>query len=176
MNNRYCAFLRGVNVKGTRMKMAEVCALFERIGMNDVSSVLASGNIIFSSEKDASQLKNILEAALSGHFNYEAFLFLRNKNEVQALIQNNPYLSEPNFHIYGFICNHGIEKTLQSEFDNAQTSEGEEGRIVAGNFYWKVEKGNTLGTEFGKILGRNTLKNVLTSRNMNTIEKVLKKM
>jgi uncharacterized protein (DUF1697 family) len=40
-----------VNVKGTNMKMAEVCALFQKSGMENVQAVLASGNIIFSSNK-----------------------------------------------------------------------------------------------------------------------------
>ena len=43
---KFCAFLRGVNVKGTNMKMADVCKVFSDAGMQDVSSVLASGNII----------------------------------------------------------------------------------------------------------------------------------
>lgn len=49
---KYCAFLRGVNVKGTNMKMAEVCEVFKKAGMVEVSSVLASGNIIFASDKE----------------------------------------------------------------------------------------------------------------------------
>lgn len=176
MNHRYCAFLRGVNVKGTRMKMAEVCSVFENAGMGDVSSILASGNILFSSEKNATELKKILEDNMSGHFNYEAYLFLRNKKEVQSLVQNNPYEPDPSFHVYGFIVNDGIEKILMSEFEKSQNGDGEEGRIAAGNFYWKVAKGNTLGTEFSKILGRKTLKSDFTSRNMNTMVKVLKKL
>lgn len=58
---KYCAFLRGVNVKGTNMKMAEVCKVFQDIGVKDVSSVLASGNIIFSSDDSAENLKTKLE-------------------------------------------------------------------------------------------------------------------
>jgi uncharacterized protein (DUF1697 family) len=50
---KYCAFLRGVNVKGTNMKMAEVCQVFKDAGMKDVASILASGNIVFSSDKKA---------------------------------------------------------------------------------------------------------------------------
>lgn len=83
--SKYCAFLRGVNVKGTNMKMAEVCTVFEKAGMNDVSSVLASGNILFSSEKDAKELKEILEESMSEHFSYEAFLFVKNQQEIETI-------------------------------------------------------------------------------------------
>ncbi len=72
---KYCAFLRGVNVKGTNMKMAEVCKVFRDAGMQEVSSVLASGNIIFSSSASEEALKTELEQKLSTYFDYEAFSF-----------------------------------------------------------------------------------------------------
>ena len=51
---KYCAFLRGVNVKGTAMKMAEVIEVFKNTGVKNVSSVLATGNILF--EENTSRL------------------------------------------------------------------------------------------------------------------------
>ncbi len=174
--NRFCAFLRGVNVKGTNMKMAEACSVFEKQGMENVSAVLASGNILFSSGKNADELKNILENAMSGHFSYEAFLFVKDKVEIGAIFSDNPFETRPGFHIYGFIGVGGIEKTLMEEFEKSEKTEGEEARIVGTNFYWTVSKGDTLGSDFGKILGRKNLKNSFTSRNLNTFEKILKKM
>jgi uncharacterized protein (DUF1697 family) len=80
---KYCAFLRGVNVKGTNMKMADVCQVFKDAGMKDVASILASGNIVFSSDKNAEELKVILEKAMSEHFSYEAFLFIKSQEETE---------------------------------------------------------------------------------------------
>lgn len=175
-NNSYCAFLRGVNVKGTNMKMAEVCAVFQKAGMKNVSSVLASGNIIFSSEKDKGELKTLLEKAMSEHFSYEAFLFIKDKSEVESTFGNTPFPADADFHIYGFAGVDGIEKVLMEEFKKSRQTIGEEAKIVADNFYWKVPKGNTLGSEFGKILGNKKLKDTFTSRNLNTFEKVFKKI
>ena len=87
---KYCAFLRGVNVKGTTMKMADVCKVFIDAGMQDVTSVLASGNIIFSSDKKENQLKIILQEAMSENFNYEAFLFVKNQQEIDFFLKNKP--------------------------------------------------------------------------------------
>lgn len=175
-NERYCAFLRGVNVKGTNMKMAEVCALFEKTGMENVSSVLASGNILFSSDKEENELKKVLEKAMSEYFIYEAFLFVKNQEELVEIVDNNPFETSPEYHIYGFIGVDGIENTLLSEFEKSKKVEGEEARIIRDHFYWKVPKGNTIGSEFGKILGRKKLKDSFTSRNLNTFGKVLKKL
>lgn len=84
---KFCAFLRGVNVKGTNMKMADVCKVFEDVGMKNVISVLASGNIIFSSEKNVEELKPLLEKAMSNHFDYEAFLLLNRKLKLQNVLK-----------------------------------------------------------------------------------------
>lgn len=172
----YCAFLRGVNVKGTNMKMAEVCAVFEKAGMKKVSSVLASGNILFSSEQRVTDLKRLLENAMSSHFAYEAFMFLKSQTEIKHIFEHNPFVADPDFHIYVFVGVDGIEQTLLAEFEKSTKTIGEMGQVVAGHFYWKVPKGNTLDSSFGKILGRKQLKDSFTSRNINTFAKVLDKI
>lgn len=172
----FCAFLRGVNVKGTNMKMAEVCSVFEKAGVKSVSSVLASGNVLFTSEKSKEELKANLEKAMSEHFSYDAFLFIKSRDEIETIVRDIPFEADPGFHIYSFVGVHGIETTLLCEFEKSGKAAGEEAQIVGLNFYWKVPKGQTLESEFGKILGRKSLKDSFTSRNINTYEKVLKKI
>ena len=174
--NAFCAFLRGVNVKGTNMKMAEVCSVFKQAGANEVSSVLASGNILFTSDKKEDELKLLLEKAMSNHFSYDAFLFVIDIEGVEVIFNDNPFRADPHYHVYSFVGIEGIENLLMSEFDKAKKAAGEEAQIIGSNFYWKVPKGNTLEFEFGKKPGRRNLKNSFTSRNINTFEKVLKKM
>lgn len=171
----YCAFLRGVNVNGTAMKMAEVCDVFKKAGMKDVSSVLATGNILFKSDEAPEILKQKLERSLSEHFHYEAFLFLKTDEEVKQILENSPFEKDENLHIYSFICNAGDENLLMEEFLKANHQEQEEAKLINSNFYWKISKGNTLNSEFGKILGKKSFKNILTSRNINTIEKIVNK-
>jgi uncharacterized protein (DUF1697 family) len=156
---KYCAFLRGVNVKGTNMKMAEVCQVFKDAGMQDVASILASGNIVFCSDKNS----------------YEAFLFIKSHEEIESFWNGNPFKKNDNLHSYTFVGNDGIEKILMQEFENALKTENEDAKIVNNIFYWQVPKGNTLDSTFGKILGKKSLKDQFTSRNINTFEKILKK-
>jgi len=169
---KYCAFLRGVNVNGTRMKMAEVCEVFEKAEMHNVSSVLATGNILFSSDKSEAELKPILEKELSSHFSYEAFLFLKTENEIKEILKKNPLEAANNFHHYVFISTENTASLLNEKFKTCQKSEGEKGILIDDIFYWQVEKGNTLDSDFGKILGNKSFKEKLTSRNVNTLEKI----
>lgn len=172
----YCAFLRGVNVKGTNMKMIDVCYVFENAGMHKVSSVLASGNIIFSSDISTDDLKPTLEKAMSSHFKYEASLFILNKMQIARLLEKTPYNQSDNLHTYIFIGNKGVEEILWQEFQRSLKTENEKGKVANGTFYWQVPKGNTLDSDFGKILGNRSLKDQFTSRNINTMHKILKKM
>ncbi|MCS4305607.1 DUF1697 domain-containing protein [Chryseobacterium sp. BIGb0232] len=172
---KYCAFLRGVNVKGTNMKMAEVCQVFKDAGMKDVISILASGNIVFSSDKSADELKIILEKAMSEYFSYEAFLFIKSHQETESFWKGIPFEKNEDLHIYSFVGMPGVENILMEEFKKAAQAENEKAEIVNDIFYWQVPKGNTLDSTFGKILGKKSLKDQMTSRNVNTFEKILKK-
>ena len=173
---KYCAFLRGANVNGTSMKMAEVIKVFSDAGMENVSTVLASGNILFSSDQKSSELKEILEKAMSDYFEYEAFLFLKNENEIIEIISNNPFTKAEDLHIYTFVGIKGVEKLLMEEFAECIKTENEKAEIIKNNFYWQVPKGNTLVSTFGKILGKKHLKDKMTSRNINTFDRIAKKL
>ncbi|UHO40114.1 DUF1697 domain-containing protein [Chryseobacterium capnotolerans] len=173
---KYCAFLRGVNVKGTNMKMADVCLVFKEAGMKDVVSILASGNIVFSSDKNADELKIILEKAMSAYFSYDAFLFIKSHEETAIFWNSIPFEKNDNLHIYGFVGIPGVENVLMGEFEKAAKADNEKAEIINDIFYWQVPKGNTLDSTFGKVLGKKSLKDQMTSRNVNTFEKILKKM
>ena len=49
---QYIAFLRGINVGGHRVKMDRLRAIFAELGLKDVSTFIASGNVLFSTESD----------------------------------------------------------------------------------------------------------------------------
>jgi uncharacterized protein (DUF1697 family) len=157
------------------MKMAEVLEVFKKAEMKNVSSVLATGNILFESEDNSENLKKTLEKSLSDYFKYEAFLFIKTEEDVKQILENLPFEKTENLHIYSFICNSGDEILLLEEFLKLSHQENEKTKIVNQNFYWQIPKGNTLDSEFGKILGEKSFKDIFTSRNINTIEKIVNK-
>ena len=175
--NRYVAFLRGVNVKGTNMKMEAVRLVFQQAGMKNVSSVLASGNILFNSKVPAEELTPLLSNAMGTHFDYEAFLFIKTAAEIESMIEHNPFESDPDHHVYCFIGIPQVEQTLMEEFQLVASSDTQDAAEIAGHcFYWRVPKNSTLESPFGKILGRKRLKSSFTSRNQNTIQKIALKL
>ena len=63
----YVAFLRGINVGGHRLiKMTELAKIFSEMGLAGVRTVIASGNVLFSSDEiDEGRLATKIEGELN---------------------------------------------------------------------------------------------------------------
>jgi uncharacterized protein (DUF1697 family) len=91
---RYAAFLRGINVGGHRpLKMADLRAALEDLGLQDVRTVLASGNVVFEAagEGDESALAARIERQLDGLFGYPIRVVLRRLEDLQRLVASAPF-------------------------------------------------------------------------------------
>ena len=176
MNRTMCAFLRGINVNGKNMKMSDVCDVFRQEPVNNVRSVLATGNILFDSSLSNTELKNKLESALSKYYHSNEILFIKDQKEIDAILKGVPFPSDNDLHIYAFICEIGFESVLIERFQSITPTPDEKAIINDNQFYWQVKKGATLDSGFSKILADKNLRNQFTSRNMNTIKKIHDKM
>lgn len=67
---KYVALLRGINVGGkTLIKMADLKTSIEAIGLENVSTFIASGNVLFESRRrDAAKLEAQIERAIDERF------------------------------------------------------------------------------------------------------------
>jgi uncharacterized protein (DUF1697 family) len=61
----YIALLRGINVGGRTIKMADLRSAVEELGVSDVRTVLASGNVVFSATGSTAALRRRVEKRLS---------------------------------------------------------------------------------------------------------------
>jgi uncharacterized protein (DUF1697 family) len=68
---RYVALLRGINVGGeTLMKMADLKACLDGLGLDQVSTYIASGNVLFAAaEMNTAELETRIHAAIHEQFN-----------------------------------------------------------------------------------------------------------
>ena len=86
----YAAFLRGVTPMN--VKMAELKKCFESAGFADVKTVLASGNVLFTSATGPeSTLERKIEAAMAKHLDRTFTTFVRPISQLRALLISNPY-------------------------------------------------------------------------------------
>ncbi len=90
---RHVAFLRGMNLGGRRIKNEELRRHFEKMGMEEVATFRASGNVVFSSpgRTEARGLARRVEAELGERLGYEVPVFLRSLPEVAAIAAREPF-------------------------------------------------------------------------------------
>ena len=87
------AFLRGMNLGGRRIKNEELRAEFEALGLAEVATFRASGNVVFAvagGESEAALTKTI-EAGLGDALGYDVPVFLRSCAEVAAIAAKEPF-------------------------------------------------------------------------------------
>ena len=88
----YVAFLRGINLGNRRLKMDELRAHFVAMKFTDVTTFIASGNVIFSSQTaDAQKVAHQIQKHLKASLGYEVDTFVRTRAEVAAVAAHRPF-------------------------------------------------------------------------------------
>jgi uncharacterized protein (DUF1697 family) len=167
---KYIAFLRGINVGNIRIKMPDLKTAFGKMSFQNVATYLQTGNVVFESDKNISEIKVILEKGLSETFHYQAFVLLYEFDVLDEIVAKYPFQKDENNHAYVIF----VES--ESVFEELATiAESVEEEISKGNtvLYWKVPKGESLTTPFSKITAKVKYKSTTTVRNINTLEKML---
>ena len=178
---RYVAFLGSINVGGNRIKMAELRDVLTDAGLKDVATVAASGNAIFTDERDSALLELQIEEVIQSHFGFRSCAMVRSSEEVRAAIDENPF--------HGTEPHHGSDKMVHSIFLSQQpdkgavdalieehASKGSE-RLALGNrvlfldYVFGVGVSNLSSKFLEKRLGCKG-----TARNMNSLKNILSKM
>lgn len=85
---RYVAFLRAINVGGRRVTMDRLRAVFaDDLGLDDVSTYIASGNVLFSTGRRAdAALEAEIEAGLTAALGWEVPTIVRSAAELAAVV------------------------------------------------------------------------------------------
>lgn len=91
----YVALLRGVNLGKRNLKMHDLKTIGEKLGLDDCRTYIASGNLIFRSDKSESSLKKQLEAALREHMGATVGVMIRTGGELAATAKANPFADKP---------------------------------------------------------------------------------
>jgi uncharacterized protein (DUF1697 family) len=89
----YVAFLRGINVGGnTIIKMTDLKKAFESLGFTHVTTLLASGNVVFeSANSPLLVLKQKIEKELENRFRVQVLTILRTGSQILDLIKSDPF-------------------------------------------------------------------------------------
>jgi len=92
--NTYVVLLRGINVGGkNKVSMAELKKCLEELGFANVSTFIASGNVILQSDKRAEEIQRQIETILPKAFKLDSELIkvlVLSQDQLQAVVDNRP--------------------------------------------------------------------------------------
>jgi len=92
----YVALLRAVNVGGTgKLPMSTLKQICEEVGLKQVRTYIASGNIVFKSDAEEAEIKSALEGRLRVYAGKPVGVLVRSASEMAAVLARNPFVGKP---------------------------------------------------------------------------------
>jgi uncharacterized protein (DUF1697 family) len=160
--------------------------LFEELGFGDVTTFIASGNVIFSaSPRDVAALERDIERHLAQSLGYEVPTFIRSPAELEATAAFEPSeavaTSEPGqggesaSSLYVVFLPAPADDDLRSRFV-ALESDMDRFSFSGREIYWHIQGKLTDSPLFGAGLQKATGDVPTTMRNMTTVRKLVAKL
>ncbi|WP_144670841.1 DUF1697 domain-containing protein [Arthrobacter sp. U41] len=168
----YAVFLRGVNVGGITIRMADLKEALKSRPFTGVKTLLASGNVVLSSELPPAGVKEQFEACLRETFGYDAWVVVLGAARVAELVAACPYpADDTSTHTYLTL---GSDAEILAELYAAGSAlDGTElTRLGPEALAWLAPAGGTLDSPFSKLSSKPKYKASTTTRNLRTMIKV----
>ncbi len=174
----FVALFRGINVGGHHMvRMDELKALHESLGLQDVITYIQSGNVVFTSDDadvDASQHSKQIEDGFAQKFGFQVRVIVRTLAEFQELIARSPFqdqaMKESKWIVVLFLTTRPERALLE---DLQRTYVGPEELCLIGQELYIYYADSVGRSKLPLTLIEKKLKTVGTGRNWNTLLQLL---
>lgn len=166
------ALLRGINVGGHRVKMDRLRGLFEEMGFADVSTFIASGNVLFTTDAtNAATLAGRIEADLAEALGYEVSVFLRTAEELTEVAAFEESAPE-HVALYVTFLQEPLPPEARAALE-ALTSDVDSFLFAEREVYWVLQCKMSESPLFGAGIERAFQGVPVTTRNMNTVRRLV---
>ena len=174
---RIAGFLRGINVGGHhKVPMVELREKLLSLGYLNVKTVLNSGNFVFDSTcENLAELQNKIEVFLSASFGFHIPTILKSQEEMHELLTLDPFrdvVLHNELRLYVTFLQNEHNNTLVLPYtsqDSSFTILSLKNKIVCSVLDLSSTKTPKGMEDLEKIFGKQ-----ITTRNWNTIKKILK--
>jgi uncharacterized protein (DUF1697 family) len=171
---RCIAFLRAVNVGGRTVRMDALKAQFEALALTNVSTFIASGNVIFETRaRDMAALEQKIEKQLLSAFGFEVHSFVRSAAEVATIAACRPFeareLENAASFVVGFVGRpfDAAQQKVVKGFDNELDAFHAQGREL----YW-MSRNKQSESKFSNAAFERALGLRATFRGMKTVQRI----
>ena len=170
---RYALLLRGVNV-GTKNKlpMADLRAMLEKIGCEDVATYVQSGNAVLTTSLPKAKLLAAAEKALGEYMGRPIATTVRTEAELKAIVDGNPFedvADNPKYLCVTFLLGRPKAATLAPLADRDW---GPELFHVSGDQIYTWYPDGQGRSDLAAALGKLKFEGIATTRNWNTVLKL----
>ena len=145
--------------------MADLKAIADDLKLEKARTYIASGNLLFVSDKPEEKLRKMLEKELQTHMGKEVRVMLRTASEMDKVVKANPFVDQAPNRVQAFFMNEpppqDLFETVRNKADDERIARGDREVFVAYG-----EKG------IGKSRLRIPAAEAGTARNMNTVAKL----
>jgi uncharacterized protein (DUF1697 family) len=171
---KFISFLRGINVGGNRsIPMAELKSLYEKLNFKQVATFIQSGNVIFECD-ETSGLPQQIEKKIRERYNFDVPVIIRTLEQMRDILQRNPFLKENGIHMDKLHVTFLNEKPQPQLLDKMASISYENDRFeVEGNEVFLYCPDGYGKTKLNNNFFENKLKLVATTRNWNTVKKLI---
>ena len=89
---KYVALLRGIAPTNPNMRNDKLRGVFEKLGFENVKTVISSGNVVFESpSRSIRKLEERIEKALPEELGFKSTTIIRSRGQMQKLVDKNPF-------------------------------------------------------------------------------------
>ncbi|WP_222981837.1 DUF1697 domain-containing protein [Flagellimonas meishanensis] len=172
--NTYVALLRGINVSGQKkIRMEDLRATLENVGLHRVKTYIQSGNIVFDSmEAEIKTLEATIYQAILTDFGFEVPNLVLTGNAIHHILESSPFKEETNEKgLYFVLLKEVPNNALVSEF-NKLKFDNEDFHVAANCVYLNCRTGYGKAKLNNNLIERK-LKVEATTRNLRTMQKLL---
>jgi uncharacterized protein (DUF1697 family) len=160
----YVALLRAVNVGGTgKLAMADLKAMCEAAGLAQVRTYIASGNVVFTSDKSEDAVRAAIEAPLEAYAGKPVGVFVRSAAEMAQVLEDNPFADRPGNRTVALFVDEPIPSDALDTVRNVKEEQFRLGRRAIYIFYGDGMADSRIVIPAIKAC---------TARNMNTVAKL----
>jgi len=174
-STRYVAFLRAINVGGHIVKMDHLRTLCEAIPLANVSTFIASGNVLFESKKPRAQVEAAIEKKLKAALGYDVATMVRSGADLAAIVMRvkKEDLDRDVTLYVGLLKEPPPAQVVKAVA--AMSNAIDLLSIEGGELYWRCRKSFSESTIAGTKLDR-ALGCPVTMRNYNTVRRLAEKL
>ncbi len=168
----YISLLRGINVAGKVIRMADLKTMYESLGFSDVTTYIQSGNVIFGSPgKNPDAIAGMIVEGVRKKFGFDVTVIVRQPGEMTKIIRKNPFIGRNGVNdkgLYITFLQQKVSAPLVKALGPMAAETNDEYEVLGTEIYLHCHAG------YGKTLLNNSffereLKVRATTRNWNTL-------